>query len=77
MEFIYNVQLGNWLREHSAHFLPMLLRLPRRLRPKLIATYHQPPELFDSHIIKEVVPGLDCITVVGPEQVSYFRQFLH
>jgi glycosyltransferase involved in cell wall biosynthesis len=62
--------------EHSMQFLPTLLkRLPPR-RPKLIGTYHQPPELLGSLIIKDLIGRLDCVTVVSPEQVSYFSEFV-
>ncbi|ACK72618.1 glycosyl transferase group 1 [Gloeothece citriformis PCC 7424] len=60
--------------EHTAQFLPLLFKLPKRKRPKMIATYHQPPELLDSLLAKEVIPHLDAITVVSPQQVSYFSQ---
>ncbi len=60
--------------EHTAQFLPLLLKLPQKTRPKMIATYHQPPELLDSLLAKEVIPQLDAITVVSPQQVSYFSQ---
>lgn len=62
--------------EHSAQFLP---RLPKRLhkaRPKMVATYHQPPEALDSLVDKDVIAKLDCITVVSPEQISYFRELV-
>lgn len=62
--------------EHSVQYLPRLSKQLRRVRPKIIATYHQPPEMLDSLIIKEVIKMLDCITVVSPEQVSYFKEFL-
>ena len=62
--------------EHSIQFLPTLLKtLPRR-RPKLIGTYHQPPELLGSLIIRDLIGRLDCVTVVSPEQVSYFSEFV-
>jgi glycosyltransferase involved in cell wall biosynthesis len=59
--------------EHSAQFLPLLLS--RKRQPKLIATYHQPPELLDTLLDKTVIPKLDLITVVSPEQISYFSKF--
>lgn len=59
--------------EHSAQLLPKFYRLPRQVRPKMIATYHQPPELLDSLLDKKVISKLDLITVVSPEQVSYFE----
>ncbi|MCK6466682.1 MAG: glycosyltransferase family 4 protein [Candidatus Brocadia sinica] len=62
--------------EHSAQFLPGLLKRLRKIRPRVVATYHQPPEILDSLIIKDVIRKHDCITVVSPEQVSYFREFI-
>jgi glycosyltransferase involved in cell wall biosynthesis len=62
--------------EHSAQFLPRLPKQLGKVRPKMVATYHQSAEMLDSLIIKDVITRLDCITVVSPEQVSYFRQFV-
>ncbi|MBE0427346.1 MAG: glycosyltransferase family 4 protein [Nitrospirae bacterium] len=62
--------------EHSAQFLP---RLPARLhnsRPKIVATYHQPPQILDSLIIKNILAELDSIIVVSQEQASYLREFV-
>jgi glycosyltransferase involved in cell wall biosynthesis len=62
--------------EHSAQFLPRLPKQLGKVRPKMVATYHQSAEMLDSLIIKDVIARLDCVTVVSPEQVSYFRQFV-
>lgn len=62
--------------EHSAQFLPGLLKRFRNSRPKIVATYHQPPHMLDSLIIKNIISKLDCVTVVSPEQVSYLREFV-
>jgi glycosyltransferase involved in cell wall biosynthesis len=62
--------------EHSAQFLPRLPKPLRKARPKIVVTYHQPPEMLDSLIVKDVIFRLDCITVVSPEQVSYFRELV-
>lgn len=62
--------------EHSAQFLPRLPKQLRKVRTKMVATYHQPPEVLDSLIDKDVVARLDCITVVSPEQESYFRELV-
>ncbi len=62
--------------EHSAQFLPQLLKRLHKIRPRIVVTYHQPPEILDSLIIKDVVRKLDCITVVSPEQASYFKEFI-
>lgn len=60
--------------EHSAQFLPTLCKLLLHQRPKLIANYHQPPDLLDSLLDQKIIPQLDAIIVVSPEQVSYFNR---
>lgn len=60
--------------EHSAQFLPMVLKKLGIRRPLLIGTFHQPPELLISLLAKEVIQSLDLITVMSPDQISYFRQ---
>jgi glycosyltransferase involved in cell wall biosynthesis len=62
--------------EHSAQYLPKLFRWPRKVRPKMISMYHQPPHIVDSLISKNVICGLDRIIVLSPEQVSYFKEFV-
>jgi glycosyltransferase involved in cell wall biosynthesis len=62
--------------EHSAQYLPWLFKQLGRLRTKIVATYHQPPELLDSLTSKSVIAKLDYVTVVSPEQVPYFRELL-
>lgn len=59
--------------EHSAQFLPRLCKLPRKIRPKMVVTYHQPVEVLDLVIRKDNIARLDCITVVSPEQEAFFR----
>ena len=62
--------------EHSAQILPKLLKRFKKNRPKIIATYHQPPEILDTLIDKEVISQLDFITVVCPEQAAYFEKLV-
>lgn len=62
--------------EHSAQYLSWLCKLPRSMRPKIVATYHQPPELIGSLTCKKVISRLDHVTVVSPEQIPYFRELL-
>jgi glycosyltransferase involved in cell wall biosynthesis len=62
--------------EHSAQYLPILFRNFQSWRPKMIATYHQHPAVIDSLINKEIIPIFDLITVVSPEQVSFFKEFI-
>jgi len=58
--------------EHSAQFLPRLHKLPRRARPQMVVSYHQPPEVLDEVIRKDNIPRHDCIIVVAPEQWEFF-----
>jgi glycosyltransferase involved in cell wall biosynthesis len=62
--------------EHSAQYLPAVLRRARVARGRTVATYHQPPELLDGLVSGHVVAELDHVTVVSPTQLDYFRQFL-
>ncbi|MBD1868178.1 glycosyltransferase family 4 protein [Cyanobacteria bacterium FACHB-471] len=62
--------------EHSPQFLPRLLKLLGKKRPKVIATFHQPPELLDSLLDRSVIPLLDFVTVVSPAQVAYFSDLI-
>lgn len=61
--------------EHSAQFLPRLHGLPARLRPKLIVSYHQPPDVLDHIIRKDTISKLDCILIIAPEQQEIFSRF--
>lgn len=62
--------------EHSAQFMPKLLKGFGKFRPRMIATYHQPSEVLESLINRNVVAKLDCVTVVSPEQVPFFEDLL-
>jgi glycosyltransferase involved in cell wall biosynthesis len=62
--------------EHSAQFLPILSKFLGNARPKIMATYHQPPEVLSAVVRKDVLLGLDCVTVVAPEQIAFFSGFL-
>jgi glycosyltransferase involved in cell wall biosynthesis len=62
--------------EHSAQYLPRLLGSLGRRRVKIVATYHQPANLLDSLVIKDVISRLDCVTLVSPDQVTFFKSFL-
>jgi hypothetical protein len=62
--------------EHSAQFLP---RLVRRLGPRrvaLVATYHQPPDVLSGLVREQVVRALDYVTLVAEEQRSFFSKLL-
>jgi glycosyltransferase involved in cell wall biosynthesis len=60
--------------EHSAQFLPIFLKRLGLCHPRLISTYHQPPELLASLVRREVIQALDLITVVAPDQIAYFKE---
>jgi glycosyltransferase involved in cell wall biosynthesis len=61
--------------EHSAQYLTYAYRLSRQ-RPKLVAMYHQPPDLLGSLTREDVIRRLDAIIVVSPEQVPYFKELV-
>jgi len=62
--------------EHSAQYLPWICKLPLRIRPKIVATFHQTPEFLDLLTNRSVISRLDYITVVSPQQVPYFSELL-
>ena len=68
--------------EHGAQFLPRALRRARRLpvgglrRARVVATFHQPPELLDELLDRRVVADLDAVTLVSPTQAAWFRGLL-
>ena len=57
--------------EHAAQFVPRLSSLPRRVRPHLVVSYHQPPEVLDSVLRKDVVARFDRVIAVAPEQMDF------
>jgi glycosyltransferase involved in cell wall biosynthesis len=62
--------------EHSAQYLPLALaRLPK-IRPPMIATFHQPPHLLPQLLRRDVIAKLDYVTVVSPEQLPFFQNIL-
>jgi glycosyltransferase involved in cell wall biosynthesis len=62
--------------EHSAQYLPRWLKGARLGRPKLVATYHQMPDMLEGLLAKDVVARLDHVTLVSPAQLPYFRVLL-
>ena len=60
--------------EHSAQFFPGLQR--RWSRPKVVATYHQPPDRLDTVVIRKVISRLDYVLLVSPDQISYFKDLI-
>jgi glycosyltransferase involved in cell wall biosynthesis len=62
--------------EHSVQYLPGLLKKMRLSSVKTVATYHQPPEMLDGLIHREVVSQVDHVILVSPVQEPYFLEFL-
>jgi glycosyltransferase involved in cell wall biosynthesis len=62
--------------EHSAQYLPLVRGMARASRPRLIATFHQPPSVLPGLVRADVVRRLDQVTVVAPAQAEFFEQFL-
>ena len=65
--------------EHSLQLLPFTFRTLSflRARPRIVATFHQPPTKLSSVLNSKVVRQLDHVIVLSPEQKSYFEQYLH
>lgn len=62
--------------EHSARYLPRLIKWSRISKVRAAATFHQPPG-----VAREVVDGtllrwLDRVVLVSPAQVPFFEEFL-
>lgn len=62
--------------DHSAQFMPRLLRRLGRRTPIVLATYHQPPEILDAILPKRILAELDCISVVSHDQLEYFKKMV-
>jgi glycosyltransferase involved in cell wall biosynthesis len=62
--------------EHSARFLPKLLRAFPRKPPRIAATFHQPPGIIDDLIDRKIIGSIDIINVVSPDQVEYFSRIV-
>lgn len=60
--------------EHSAQYLPKLRKIlgAQGRWPKLIAAFHQPPNVLKNLVDKRVIAALDRIIVVSPSQVDFF-----
>jgi len=59
--------------EHSASFLPSLLRRVRVVPTRTVATFHQPVSLLDELLDLSILADLDAVTVVAPEQQAWFE----
>ena len=62
--------------DHSPLYLPRLLRLMGPMRPRVIATFHQPPEIAASILNGSLLRWFDHVIVVSPSQLPFFRQHI-
>lgn len=62
--------------EHSARYLPMLLKVFPNKKPGIAVTFHQPPGIIDDLIDRTVIGRIDVINVVSPDQAEYFSRFV-
>lgn len=63
--------------EHGLQFLPgWMQRVPRSLRPRIVATFHQPPDLLPHILRPDVIALLDHVNVVSPDQAPFFEACL-
>ena len=60
--------------EQTAFLLPQLIGA--RGATKIVASYHQPPEVLARVVPDRVVRCLDRVIVVSPEQASYFEPLI-
>ena len=62
--------------EHSALILPRVRRLIGASRLRIVATFHQPPEIAREVLNLELLPLLDQVVVVSPTQLAFFKQYV-
>jgi len=61
--------------EHTAQFLPKILKILHKTTPKIIGTYHHHPDILNINVFRDLIPRFDLITVVSEEQTPFFEQF--
>jgi glycosyltransferase involved in cell wall biosynthesis len=61
--------------EHTAQYLPLFYK-KFHCRTRIIAMYHQPPDLLNILTRKDVIRKLDAAIVVSPEQIPYFKAIM-
>ena len=59
--------------EHSARYLPVVLKKSGPFSAASVATFHQPPELLENLIDARVLACLDRIVIVSPMQRAFFE----
>jgi glycosyltransferase involved in cell wall biosynthesis len=70
---IYHILYG----ENSFRYLGILSPVFRRRGSRIVASYHQPPEVFDQVVRrKQTLKSLDAIIAVSQSQVDYFSSLV-
>lgn len=64
--------------EHGLLFLPYWLKKWRHIKklPRVIAMFHQPPEILDRFVNRQVLGLVEAVLLVSPTQEEYFARFL-
>jgi glycosyltransferase involved in cell wall biosynthesis len=62
--------------EHSGYYLPRLLRLARISDVRIIATFHQPPDVAARILRGPELRQFDQVILVSPSQKEFFGQYV-
>jgi glycosyltransferase involved in cell wall biosynthesis len=58
--------------EHSAQFLPRLVRLARLSKIRTVVTFHQPPQVAHELLRGDLLRWFDQVVLVSPSQLPFF-----
>jgi glycosyltransferase involved in cell wall biosynthesis len=62
--------------EHSAQFLPRMVRLANLSKVRTVATFHQPPQVAHAVVNGDLLRWFDQIVLVSPSQLPFFLQYV-
>jgi glycosyltransferase involved in cell wall biosynthesis len=62
--------------EHSGQFLPRLLKFAGLSSVRVVASFHQPPDVAKKLLNPALLRKLDQIVLVSPSQLPYFKQYV-
>ena len=62
--------------EHSAQFLPRVIKASGLSDVRTVATFHQPPEWAQKVVDGTLLRWLDAIVLVSPSQLPFFSSFV-
>jgi glycosyltransferase involved in cell wall biosynthesis len=62
--------------EHSAQFLPRMVRLAHLSKVKTVVTFHQPPQVAHDVVNGDLLRWFDQIVLVSPSQLPFFLQYV-